>query len=123
MIAGALALVGCGRDPGPKAEPGALGPAGPQGAQGVQGVAGVQGQPGAQGPQGPQGAPGPKGEPDERGEVGPKGVTQEASGYEPFKLTVRLIAKHRKLWCRCSAPVAVALTAPSAQQRRQSACA
>jgi hypothetical protein len=58
----ALALAGCGKDPGPKGESGPQGPAGPQGAQGVQGVPGAQGQAGAQGPQGPQGAPGPKGE-------------------------------------------------------------
>jgi len=64
----ALLLAACGRDPGPKGDPGAQGPAGPQGAQGIQGAAGPQGQPGpqgpqgAQGPQGPQGAPGPKGD-------------------------------------------------------------
>src|SRR5665647_1892278 len=61
IVALALTLSGCGRDPGPKGETGPQGPAGPQGAQGVQGVPGVQGQAGAQGPQGPQGAPGEKG--------------------------------------------------------------
>jgi hypothetical protein len=64
----ALALAGCGRDPGPKGESGPQGPAGPQGAQGVQGVPGAQGQAGAQGPQGPQGAPGPKGDKGEKGD-------------------------------------------------------
>ena len=65
----ALALAGCGRDPGPKGETGAQGPAGPQGAQGIQGVAGAQGQPGAQGPQGPQGAPGTKGDKGDKGDA------------------------------------------------------
>ena len=69
----ALALAGCGRDPGPKGETGAQGPAGPQGAQGIQGIAGAQGQPGAQGPQGPQGAPGGKGDKGEKGDKGDKG--------------------------------------------------
>jgi hypothetical protein len=67
----ALALAGCGRDPGPqgpKGDPGPQGPAGPQGAQGLQGIPGIQGQAGAQGPQGPQGAPG------ERGPAGEKGT-------------------------------------------------
>jgi Collagen triple helix repeat (20 copies) len=50
----ALALVACGREPGPKGDPGAQGPAGPQGAQGIQGVPG---------PQGPQGPKGDKGDP------------------------------------------------------------
>src|SRR5689334_9257496 len=45
LMGATVALAGCGRDPGPKGEPGAQGPAGPQGAQGVQGVAGPQGQP------------------------------------------------------------------------------
>ena len=66
----ALALAGCGRDPGPKGETGPQGPAGPQGAQGIQGVAGAQGQAGAQGPQGPQGAPGAKGDKGDKGEKG-----------------------------------------------------
>lgn len=70
VIGIALALAGCGRDPGPKGETGAQGPAGPQGAQGIQGVAGAQGQPGAQGPQGPQGAPGVKGDKGDKGEKG-----------------------------------------------------
>jgi collagen triple helix repeat protein len=65
----AIALAGCGRDPGPKGDPGAQGPAGPQGAQGVQGVPGAQGQAGAQGPQGPQGAPGEKGEKGDKGDA------------------------------------------------------
>ena len=65
----ALSLGGCGKDPGPKGEPGVQGPAGPQGAQGIQGVAGVQGQAGAQGPQGPQGAPGEKGDKGDKGEA------------------------------------------------------
>jgi Collagen triple helix repeat (20 copies) len=58
----AITLAGCGRDPGPKGDPGAQGPAGPQGAQGIQGVPGAQGQAGAQGPQGPQGEKGDKGD-------------------------------------------------------------
>jgi Collagen triple helix repeat (20 copies) len=66
----ALALAGCGRDPGPKGDPGAQGPAGPQGAQGIQGVPGAQGQAGAQGPQGPQGAPGAPGEKGAKGDKG-----------------------------------------------------
>jgi len=57
-----ITLAGCGRDPGPKGDPGAQGPAGPQGAQGIQGVPGPQGQAGAQGPQGPQGPKGEKGD-------------------------------------------------------------
>ena len=57
LMGAALALAGCGRDPGPKGDAGPQGPAGPQGAQGLQGV------PGPQGPQGPQGAPGAKGDP------------------------------------------------------------
>lgn len=65
-----LALVGCGRDPGPKGDPGPQGPAGPQGAQGVQGIPGTQGQTGAQGPQGPQGTPGPKGDKGDKGDPG-----------------------------------------------------
>jgi hypothetical protein len=69
----ALALAGCGRDPGPKGDPGAQGPAGPQGAQGIQGVPGAQGQAGAQGPQGPQGAPGAPGEKGPKGDKGDKG--------------------------------------------------
>lgn len=72
----ALALAGCGKDPGPagpKGETGAQGPAGAQGAQGIQGIAGAQGQPGAQGPQGPQGAPGAKGEKGDKGDKGEKG--------------------------------------------------
>ena len=68
-----LTLAACGRDPGPKGDPGAQGPAGPQGAQGIQGVAGVQGQTGAQGPQGAQGAPGDKGDKGEKGERGERG--------------------------------------------------
>jgi collagen triple helix repeat protein len=73
VVGFALSLAACGRDPGPKGEPGAQGPAGPQGAQGIQGVAGAQGQPGAQGPQGPQGAPGDKGAAGEKGEKGAAG--------------------------------------------------
>src|SRR5882672_510668 len=61
-----ITLAGCGRDPGPKGDPGAQGPAGPQGAQGIQGVPGPQGQAGAQGPQGPQG---PKGEKGDKGDA------------------------------------------------------
>jgi len=69
VVGVALALAGCGRDPGPKGETGAQGPAGPQGAQGIQGVAGAQGQPGPQGPQGPQGAPGAKGDKGDKGDA------------------------------------------------------
>jgi Collagen triple helix repeat (20 copies) len=69
LMGTALAVAGCGRDPGPKGETGPQGPAGPQGAQGLQGVPGPQGQQGPQGPQGPQGAPGAKGDP------GPAGVS------------------------------------------------
>ena len=73
LVGVSLSLAACGKDPGPKGDPGAQGPAGPQGAQGIQGVAGTQGQTGAQGPQGPQGAPGDKGERGEKGEKGDKG--------------------------------------------------
>ena len=78
----ALALAGCGRDPGPKGETGPQGPAGPQGAQGPQGVPGAQGQagaqglqgvPGAQGQAGAQGPQGPQGAPGERGPKGDAG--------------------------------------------------
>src|SRR5215216_6461032 len=68
LMGAALALAGCGRDPGPKGDAGAQGPAGPQGAQGLQGVPGPQGQQGAQGPQGPQG---PQGAPGAKGDPGP----------------------------------------------------
>ena len=74
LIGVSLALVGCGRDPGPKGDPGPQGPAGPQGAQGVQGVPGTQGQAGPQGPQGPQGASGPKGDKGEKGDAGTSNV-------------------------------------------------
>jgi hypothetical protein len=63
VLTAALALAGCGKEPGPKGDPGAQGPAGPQGAQGIQGVPGPQGAAGAQGPQGPQGPKGDKGDP------------------------------------------------------------
>src|SRR3954463_3590907 len=69
-LAASLALVGCGREPGPKGEPGPQGPAGPQGAQGIQGVPGPQGPSGAQGAQGPQGPQGPQGEKGSKGEAG-----------------------------------------------------
>ena len=68
-----LSLAACGKDPGPKGDPGAQGPAGPQGAQGIQGVPGVQGQAGAQVPQGPQGSPGDKGVKGDNVEKGDKG--------------------------------------------------
>jgi len=68
LMGAALALAGCGRDPGPKGDAGPQGPAGPQGAQGLQGVPGAQGQQGAQGPQGPQG---PQGAPGAKGDPGP----------------------------------------------------
>jgi len=70
----ALALAGCGRDPGPKGETGPQGPAGPQGAQGVQGVPGAQGQAGAQGPAGTQGQPGAQGPQGPQGAQGEKGA-------------------------------------------------
>ena len=70
----AISLAGCGRDPGPKGEPGSQGPAGAPGAQGVQGIPGAQGQAGAQGPQGAQGAPGDKGEKGDKGDKGDKGA-------------------------------------------------
>ena len=79
LVGIALALAGCGRDPGPKGERGAQGQDGLPGAQGIQGVAGAQGQPGAQGPQGqpgPQGAQGPQGPqgaPAHKGDKGDKG--------------------------------------------------
>lgn len=72
LLAVAVALAACGKDPGPagpKGEPGVQGPAGPQGAQGAQGVPGAQGQAGAQGPQGPQGAPGSKGDKGDKGDA------------------------------------------------------
>jgi hypothetical protein len=69
-----ISLAACGRNPGPKGDPGAQGPAGPQGAQGIQGVAGTQGPSGAQGPQGPQGAPGEKGDKGDKGDAGLVGL-------------------------------------------------
>src|SRR5882757_226152 len=69
-----ITLAGCGRDPGPKGDPGAQGPAGPQGAQGIQGVPGPQGQAGAQGSQGPQGAKGEKGDKGDGGSVSVRAV-------------------------------------------------
>jgi hypothetical protein len=74
-----LSLAACGRNPGPKGEPGVQGPAGPQGAQGIQGVAGVQGQTGAQGPQGPQGVPGEKGEKGDAGLTGLRSVQADGA--------------------------------------------
>jgi len=86
LVGIALALAGCGRDPGPKGERGAQGQDGLPGAQGIQGVAGAQGQPGAQGPQGqpgpqgaqgpqgPQGAPGGKGDKGDKGDAAPAGL-------------------------------------------------
>ena len=88
VIAIALSLAGCGRDPGPKGEAGAQGaqgPAGPQGAQGIQGVAGAQGQAGAKGPQGPQGEKGPKGDKGDKGDRGEKGEAA-ASGLRSVQL-------------------------------------
>jgi hypothetical protein len=79
-IVASLFLTACGRDPGPKGNPGAQGPAGPQGAQGIQGVAGTQGPAGAQGPQGPQGAPGEKGDKGEKGEAGATVRAVQADG-------------------------------------------
>ena len=79
----ALALAGCGKEPGPagpKGEAGAQGPAGPQGAQGVQGVPGPQGQQGPQGPQGPQGTPGLKGDKGDAGPAGPGIRSVQADG-------------------------------------------
>jgi Collagen triple helix repeat (20 copies) len=73
----ALALAGCGKEPGPagpKGEAGAQGPAGPQGAQGGQGVPGPQGQ------QGPQGTPGPKGDKGEAEPAGPGIRSVQADG-------------------------------------------
>ena len=70
----ALALVACGREPGPKGDPGAQGPAGPQGAQGIQGVPGPQGAAGAQGPQGPQGPKGDKGDKGDPGSLNVRAV-------------------------------------------------
>jgi hypothetical protein len=86
VVAIALTLSACGKDPGPsgpKGEAGVQGPAGPQGAQGVQGIPGAQGQTGAQGPQGPQGAPGPKGEKGDVGETGPVGPAGPAGPIGP----------------------------------------
>ena len=74
LVGVSLALAGCGKDPGPKGDPGAQGPAGPQGAQGIQGVPGAQGQAGAQGPQGPQGGPGEKGAKGDKGDAGMSNV-------------------------------------------------
>jgi hypothetical protein len=48
-VALSLSLAACGRDPGPKGDPGAQGPAGPPGAQGIQGVEGPQGEKGEKG--------------------------------------------------------------------------
>ena len=86
VVASALALAGCGRDPGPagaKGDPGVQGPAGPQGAQGVQGVPGSQGQAGAQGPQGPQGAPGDAGPKGDKGDVGVAGPAGPVGAVGP----------------------------------------
>jgi hypothetical protein len=51
IVGVSLSLAACGKDPGPKGDPGAQEPAGPQGVPGAQGQAG---------PHGPQGALGPK---------------------------------------------------------------
>ena len=89
----ALSLGGCGKDPGPKGEPGVQGPAGPQGAQGVQGVAGVQGQVGAQGPQGPQGAPGEKGDKGDKGDAASVNVRSvQADGAATCEASETLVA-------------------------------
>ena len=77
LVGAALALAGCGRDPGPKGDAGPQGPAGPQGLQGVPGPQGQQGAQGPQGPQGPQGAPGAKGDP---GPAGASIRSVQASG-------------------------------------------
>ena len=74
-----VSLAACGRDPGPKGDPGAQGPAGPQGAQGIQGVAGTQGPQGQQGPQGPQGSPGEKGEKGDPGTVNLRAVQADGA--------------------------------------------
>jgi len=75
VVGAAVALAGCGRDPGPKGETGPQGPAGPQGAQGLQGVPGPQGQQGPLGQQGPQGPQGPQGAPGAKGDPGLAGTT------------------------------------------------
>lgn len=65
--------------PGPKGDPGAIGPAGPKGDPGVAGPAGPKGDPGSAGPAGPKGDTGsigpvgPKGDPGAIGPAGPKG--------------------------------------------------
>src|SRR6516164_5091510 len=61
IIAGAFALAGCEKVPGPKGEAGAQGPAGPKGEAGAQGPAGPQGVPGPQGPRGDKGDAGQAG--------------------------------------------------------------
>lgn len=71
VLAAALVLAACGREPGPKGDSGPQGPAGPQGAQGIQGVPGPQGPAGAQGPQGPQG---PKGDKGDKGDPAPVNI-------------------------------------------------
>jgi hypothetical protein len=73
VVAIAVSLAGCGRDPGPKGDTGPQGPAGPQGAQGIQGVPGPQGPAGSQGAQGPQGPQGPQGAAGEKGAKGEAG--------------------------------------------------
>jgi hypothetical protein len=78
-LAAALALAGCGREPGPKGDAGPQGPAGPQGAQGVQGVPGAQGPAGAQGPQGPQGPKGDKGDKGDPGAVNIRAVQADGA--------------------------------------------
>ena len=79
VIVMSLSLAACGREPGPKGDPGAQGPAGPQGAQGIQGVAGPQGQQGQQGPQGPQGKPGDKGDKGDPGIVNIRSVQADGA--------------------------------------------
>ena len=110
LVGAALALAGCGRDPGPKGDAGPQGPAGAQGAQGLQGVPGAQGQAqGPQGPQGPQGAPGAKATPDR---------PPLPSGR--FRPAARSVATRAKPWCRCSVRPAVHPMAPSAAAVRPS---
>ena len=107
----ALALAGCGKDPGPagpKGEAGAAGPAGPQGPQGVQGIAGIQGQAGAQGPQGAQGepgVPGPKGDVGAlgpAGPTGPKGDAGPAGPAGPGNSGMRLVRTDGAVECRAN---------------------
>ena len=66
----ALSLAACGRDPGPKGDPGPQDPAGLKARRACKAFRAHKGKLArAQGPQGPQGAPGEKGDKGEKGDA------------------------------------------------------